>query len=654
MTTIIHGDCIEVMATMDAASVDAIVCDPPYELGFMGKRWDGTGIAFDPATWEACLRVLKPGGHLLAFGGSRTFHRIAVAIEDAGFEIRDTLSWLYGSGFPKSLDVGKAITAHQTTGSSSRIANRRAMTGDDTRSSSFGSVGSERSMLTSRTTPPPRRNLTPEAEQWQGWGTALKPAWEPVIMARKPLVGTVAQNVAAYGTGAINVDATRIAANGEQPRGSGNAQRGTVAHGDRNALFGGSITPESGRWPANLLLDEDAAALLDAMSGERGGGYGVRGKSPNGRTYAGGKGFANTLAETGQVVGYGDSGGASRFFFVAPSDDICLICNGTYTPKTGTMNATKGDVPCKSVNTAISHSSRTEAVSDSVADPVPGLLALDFEGRPDSLSTPALIAGSSSLSTQEITASTALPNAADSQRELLAQRVKSAGSLCDSCATATAQSLVAMLHGQIPVSPLGQDSTPNCNASILNRNLAAFAEPLVNTGIIPTTASLSILFGSVRHAISENITTASADTFAGSDLTRLKYCPKASRAERNAGLDGMPERSTREGAKNCTPRSLQIFEQSGKLGAPRQNFHPTVKPLSLMRWLVRLVTPPGGTVMDPFAGSGTTGCAAVLEGVGFIGIEQDAEYVEIARKRIAHWTPTPEPQLALDLGATTQ
>jgi len=315
--TVRHGDCREVMAAMDAASVDAIVTDPPYGLAFMGKGWDHAvpGVEF----WTEALRVAKPGAHLLAFGGTRTFHRLACAIEDAGWEVRDTLSWLYGSGFPKSHN---------------------------------GPWG----------------------------GTALKPAWEPIIMARKPLTGTVAANVAAHGTGALNVDGCRIptddalslhgrspTVNGWDPRMSGGQVAG-VGKGQ-----------ELGRWPANVLLDEDAAAQL---------------------------------------------GEPSRFFYVA----------------------------------------------------------------------------------------------------------------------------------------------------------------------------------------------------------------KASRREREAGLTG----ETRAvGSVNL--RTDSHAERNGQTTTPARNHHPTVKPIALMRWLCRLVTPPGGLVLDPFTGSGTTGCAAALEGFGFVGIEREAEYVAIAERRIAHW-----------------
>lgn len=283
--TLYHGDCLEVMAGMDAESVDSVVTDPPYGLGFMGKAWDDLPPG---EAWAAeCLRVLKPGGHLLAFGGTRTWHRLAVAVEGAGFEMRDSLAWLYGTGFPKSLDVSKAITATQTLGGSSRTLNRRAMTGDESRSESFGS-GPQTATTTATSRPPERANLTPDAQQWEGWGTALKPAFEPVVVARKPLAGTVAQNVLTYGTGALNVDGCRI--DGAKP-----------------------ATTRGGRWPANVVLDEAAAAALDEQSGNR-PGFSSGGATP-GQVRS--DVYGNGRRRNPEPATYGDTGGASRFFYVA-------------------------------------------------------------------------------------------------------------------------------------------------------------------------------------------------------------------------------------------------------------------------------------------------------------------------------------------------
>jgi hypothetical protein len=206
MTHTLHlGDCREVLATMGDATVDAIVCDPPYELGFMGKAWDASGIAYNVTVWQQCLRVLKPGGHLIAFGGSRTYHRLAVAIEDSGFEIRDQIQWIYGSGFPKSLDVSKAMDKQA---GAVRIDGARKWQGGQR---SGGILGTNHGTQTLTKYDAPSTDL---AKQWHGWGTALKPAHEPAVLARKPLRGTVADTVAQWGTGALNIEGTRVGNDG--------------------------------------------------------------------------------------------------------------------------------------------------------------------------------------------------------------------------------------------------------------------------------------------------------------------------------------------------------------------------------------------------------------------------------------------------------
>jgi DNA modification methylase len=361
--TVLHGDCIALMANMPDNSVDAIVTDPPYGLGFMGKEWDSgksfverkaakrntfdhvggnhnpkdskdkqrTNLKENTAFGEwclewttECLRVLKPGGHLLAFGGTRTWHRLACAVEDAGFEVRDSIAWLYGSGFPKSLDVSRAIDAHQKHGGSSSVQKRQAAMGDEyTQSDVFGQfrTGHIDTMNTPRSTAPEQvGERTPDAEQWRGFGTALKPAFEPVVVARKPLVGTVATNVLAHGTGAINVDACRVEGDKGWPD-SKQYNPGFLAGGSKDTavMQDNSQNPSkaAGRWPANVVLDETQADALDQMSGTLTSGKmlptrtsaGVEGRpSAYGADAAGGF----TTMET-----YGDTGGASRFFYVA-------------------------------------------------------------------------------------------------------------------------------------------------------------------------------------------------------------------------------------------------------------------------------------------------------------------------------------------------
>ena len=216
--TLHQGDCLEVLRSIPSDSIDSIVTDPPYGLSFMGKRWDYDVPSQE--VWAECLRVLKPGGHLLAFAGTRTQHRMAVRIEDAGFEIRDMIAWVYGSGFPKSLDVSKAIdkaNGYWRGRAGKVVSDNDAMSGGNYERTPKGSA------------------VTIDAVTWQGWGTALKPALEPITVARKPLIGTVAENVLQHGTGAINVDGGRV---------------------------------EGGRWPANFIHDgsEEATDLLGASA----------------------------------------------------------------------------------------------------------------------------------------------------------------------------------------------------------------------------------------------------------------------------------------------------------------------------------------------------------------------------------------------------
>ncbi|AXH48729.1 DNA methylase [Mycobacterium phage ShereKhan] len=309
---LIHlGDCRDILAELEDASVDSIVTDPPYELGFMGKKWDGSGIAFDVEMWEQCLRVLKPGGHLLAFGGSRTWHRLTVAIEDAGFEIRDSIAWLYGSGFPKSLDVSKAID--KAAGAEREVIGTR-------RAGITPSGGLVRNGVTEadkqRLVTAPS---TDAAKLWQGWGTALKPAFEPIVVARKPLVGTVAANVLEHGTGALNIDACRIGDGSESqgPRDSSepSATRRYTGSGAVNiaATPGPRGGSPSGRWPTNVVLDEAQAAELDKQSGNLPGGVTVR-RNMHGQEQNANGIYGSRKRYASEDFTYGDSGGASRFF----------------------------------------------------------------------------------------------------------------------------------------------------------------------------------------------------------------------------------------------------------------------------------------------------------------------------------------------------
>jgi len=423
--TIYNGDCREVMPEL--SGIETCITDPPYGLAFMGKDWDYgvPGVEF----WQLVIGALLPGASCLAFGGTRTHHRLMCAIEDAGFELRDCLMWLYGSGFPKSFDLSKGIdrqrhdrgqvylvtawlrdardaagignaeidaafgfngmAGHWTSNSSQpavptldqvpRLLEilgepevpadireliwtlngqkgepgeawfRREVLG--TRDVPLGyafagaTYGGDSSVVSTNDTAP----ATDAAKQWDGWGTALKPAWEPIVMAMKPLVGTFARNGLRYGVAGLNVDGARV---GTEGRFNPPTRKGATPALGSFANCKGNGSKVTGRWPANVVLDEDAARQLDEQSGERGGGFGVRGVG--GTVYAGGNGYSNTLGETGQTVGFGDSGGASRFFYTAkasasdrgennnhptvkPSDLMKWLSVLTKTPTAGTV-----------------------------------------------------------------------------------------------------------------------------------------------------------------------------------------------------------------------------------------------------------------------------------------------------------------------------
>lgn len=302
--TLYHGDCLDVMRTLPDSSADSIVTDPPYGLGFMGRAWDDLPPGLPWA--QECLRVLKPGGHLLAFGGTRTSHRLAVAVEDAGFEIRDSIAWLYGSGFPKSLDVFKAID--KAAGAEREVVGTipDRWTGKGNTLNFFTDRAQSEVTVTGAA-------ATSEAQRWQGWGTALKPAFEPIVVGRKPLIGTVAANVLAHGTGALNIDATRVQyvsdADRDQTRVpvpiQHNDARGVYQSGTGVGRTGEIFKPApAGRWPTNVVLDGSQADALDAENAPTASRIG----KPRGAVNGDGWGMTATGSE------YDDQGGPSRFF----------------------------------------------------------------------------------------------------------------------------------------------------------------------------------------------------------------------------------------------------------------------------------------------------------------------------------------------------
>lgn len=319
------GDCIEVMRELPDNSVDSIITDPPYHLtstdggktGFMGKEWDGGDIAFRTEVWTEALRVLKPGGHLLAFGGSRTYHRLATAIENSGFEIRDQILWIYGSGFPKSHNIGKAID---------KTDNPEKWTNNNYGGGNYKCPNCDKWIMSGNPCKCPRE-VKEINNEWSGWGTALKPAHEPIVMARKPLSEkTIVDNVLEWGTGGINIDESRIPYNSsevskidfDRPRVRASVNEEWIlkqAHDYTDPNY--TEYNQDGRFPANVLLSEEAAENLDEHTGI------LKGDSPNRKPRVGGHRDQYVGTDSNEIrtpvvsdKKFGD-GGASKFFYVA-------------------------------------------------------------------------------------------------------------------------------------------------------------------------------------------------------------------------------------------------------------------------------------------------------------------------------------------------
>lgn len=317
-----HGNMLDMLEVIEPNSIDSIITDPPYELNFMNKGWDNSGIAFQPDTWKKCYEVLKSGGYLLAFGGSRTFHRIACAIEDAGFEIRDTIMWLYGSGFPKSMNIGLALDKKNGVESKvigKAIGNINAM--PDGRPS--------RSQIAWESTPK-EYEIKEATNEWKGWGTALKPSFEPIIVARKPFKGSLVDNVIEHGVGGINIDECRVGNDELHNSYAGNKNSGFTSADTRDekgkGMFAGNKegqTIVNGRFPANTILTYDETDFDEVCGGfpdtkSNGGKI----KNKDFESYSGSMMNNSNLTKNltrGQTIynAPSDSGSASRYFYCA-------------------------------------------------------------------------------------------------------------------------------------------------------------------------------------------------------------------------------------------------------------------------------------------------------------------------------------------------
>ena len=544
------GDCLDVLKTMPDNSVDSIVTDPPYGLSFMGKKWD-----YDvPSTeiWAECLRVLKPGGHLLAFAGTRTQHRMAVRIEDAGFEIRDMIAWIYGSGFPKSLDISKQLDkAAGAEGDREFLCVNPASRSGNAGSGVIGETATTATGWRKPIRPDKTSPATEVAQQWDGWGTALKPAMEPITVARKPLDGTVAANVLEWGTGGLNINGCRVEFQCDSDKDSAKPQGRATTKANGAA----AATPDAGRdieriefpikqhaagrWPANLIHD-GSQMVMDLFPQTKSGKAAAGGHKRTAENmekgsdvYGNGKGIAGTSSTDDAGTLYGDSGSAARFFYCAKSSrserDSGL--DGTLTVKH---------------NTGLCKDKNTELVR-------------------------------------------------------LLQR-------------ATEESIVKWHIGES-----GESITGQCRSDSLSTTLTEISR-----------ITTSETFNSSPLSTTNEFT---ADASNGTESG-------GSRAESAAPLSqSQPTTTSESPAESALGASPVVSKMLSEISVaenwkPTRNEHSTVKPLALMRYLVRLVTPPEGTTLDPFLGSGTTALAALQEGFSVIGIERDEHSHKTAMQRI--------------------
>jgi site-specific DNA-methyltransferase (adenine-specific) len=526
------GDCLDRLREMSDNSVDSVVTDPPYGLSFMRKKWD-----YDVPSeeiWRECLRVLKPGGHLLAFAGTRTQHRMAVRIEDAGFEIRDMIAWVYGSGFPKSLDVSKAID--KSAGADREVVGQKVR-GDVEKAKASGSTYAAADAnknnkaifgygVENITAP-----ATEAARQWQGWGTALKPALEPITVARKPLgEKTVAANVLAHGTGAINVDGCRVGVEGGTAKanirkGETNGERAGTSMGENISYRCDIAKLDAGRWPANLIHD-GSDEVVGLFPERNGGAFPATQNTTSWKMSSKWKGLSPARAMA-------DSGSAARFFYCAKASkkdrNEGLDSSRTVKHATGL---------CKEENMAL--------------------------------------VGSLQKATCESTVRWGID--------------ESGGSITGQCPLASLSTTLTAIS-KITTSEIFNSWTPS-----------------------PTSES-----------------TAGVKSSTANGGSHAENAEKSKESQQTTTSENQAESA--HGASNVVSKMLSSISDVENW-KPATNFHATVKPTALMRYLCRLVTPPGCIVLDPFMGSGSTGKAAMLEGFQFIGIERDEEYMEIAKARI--------------------
>ena len=648
-----HGDCLPILRSMPDACIDAIVTDPPAGISFMGKEFDSDKggrakwIAWLTEIMRECLRVLRPGGHALVWALPRTSHWTATAIEDAGFEIRDVVMHIFGSGFPKSLDVSKAIdksagAEREVTGRYIHPRDGVAYSGEHEQPQGMGT-----SFASGVRSPILTAPATDAAKQWEGWGTALKPAGENWILARKPLIGTVAENVVEHGTGALNIDATRVAgAPGDETAShSQSVEAANTRHTLRPSWQGITDTYQTpgqklGRWPPNLVLSHAPGCRLI-------GARKVGSRNPGNKTQAGGAATGACFGDYGarSMIGHADADGTETIDAWECSEGCPVAELDRQSGVLRSGNAGDGGhVRRESLGREGGAALGGNADGSLRSNVNAGVLYGDtggasrffpqFHNDPHDGTAPFLYQAKASRSEREagLDASQLLCKC-ESTRTRWAAEDHEVSTRRERATPHPKATTVSTMSGNADTG-----SRMMSNGNGIMGQFSEDSKSTISTETSRTTGS-TILNLSMPVPISGSIPGVSSGVESGG--SPVESVANSSPLIADTGISPPKDgRSTVDAASAIVGSSarsngdVRICPACNKYDRTPQ--HPTVKSIALMRWLVRLITPPGGVVLDPFAGSGTTGIAALREGMTVILIEREAEYVAIAKARLDH------------------
>ena len=582
---LLQGDNIESLKKLSDNSVDSVVTDPPYALNFMGKKWDSEVPSVE--FWKEVYRILKPGGHVLSFGGTRTYHRLVVNIEDSGFEIRDQIMWLYGQGFPKNHNIGKCVDKLQ--GNEREVVGEYKVSSDFSKhSGSMMSVNNTDDGSNNSTT----LNQTKGQSPYEGWGTAMKPSVEPICVARKPLSEkSVALNVLKWGTGGINIDGCRIDLNGDDT-----SRKITDNKNDINVINSNKVGSfddkwKEGRFPANIILECICDEVIKGEKGEvKKSGYRVGGKSENSVGLNGVKNAPDNYGDKGDI-------------HTNPMCPCYMMDEQSGVSKT---KVEKKHITNKNLCGIILEKKKVDGILDGVKKEVEKYF----------LNAEQFMSGNKSTDLYQKDTRYTISILIKLMTELKTYNASQEQNIED-----YTLNLIKTISLLMEKSIEDVKNVENINYLTTSIKLI---ENMLHMLVIVNVAHQTNLKNGEKQT--ENIITNTTENIKNGS-SRFFYQAKVSKSERNMGLDVFEKQEVKT---NKVTRNADKKITS-------KNTHPTLKPVNLMAYLCRLVTPPNGICLDPYMGSGSTGIAAQLEGFRFIGMEMDEDYFKIAEARIENF-----------------